>query len=131
MSIFRRMKDIEDIRPVEPKPIFQESDNIQIRMQEHPKGKVIFVSGRLDANTSSVLEIFLKKNIPDNEKSVILDFRSLEFISSAGLRVCVATKKRVKSLNLVISKTSGVYSVFDLSGIALAMNIQDTIDDIK
>ena len=47
---------------------------------------MIEVAGRIDSNTYDQLQEKLK-NVDYNEKKVIFDFRDVEYISSAGLRV--------------------------------------------
>ena len=47
---------------------------------------VLAVSGRLDTMTAPELESVIKDNM-DGVEELILDFKDLEYISSAGLRV--------------------------------------------
>ena len=59
---------------------------------KHGKELVVELKGRLDTNTSPELEKRLKEEKID-EDLVILDFKELEYISSAGLRILLSTKK--------------------------------------
>ena len=52
----------------------------------------ICLKGRLDTNTSPEFDKVIK-NEKITEDLVILDFKDLEYISSAGLRILLATKK--------------------------------------
>ena len=47
--------------------------------------------------------------------SLILDFKNLEYISSAGLRVIMKVVKQEKSVS-VINVSPEVYDIFDVSG---------------
>lgn len=62
----------------------------------HGENLVISLNGRLDTTTSVLLDKqFNDINISEN--LVILDFKELEYISSAGLRVLLAIKKKLDS----------------------------------
>ena len=50
------------------------------------------VSGRLDTTTAPELDAALKEALP-GVKELVLDFTGLDYISSAGLRVLLATQK--------------------------------------
>ena len=54
------------------------------------------VEGRIDTITSQELEESLNENL-ENINSLTLDFEELEYISSAGLRVLIATQKKLKA----------------------------------
>lgn len=56
----------------------------------------IILKGRLDTVTSAELQAALDKE-EINEKLVVLDFKELEYISSAGLRVLLSLKKKLSS----------------------------------
>ena len=76
------------------------------------------LKGRLDTNTSPELEKAIKdENI--TEDLVILDFAELDYISSAGLRVLLSTKKNLDSLgkSLEIHNINDVVKeVFNVTG---------------
>jgi anti-sigma B factor antagonist len=93
--------------------------------KKHEDGRWLYtVSGRLDVNTSPDLQKDLEENITGSE-DVVFDFSELKFISSAGLRVLVFTKKKlgengtviIQGANefvLEILETTGLRSVFDI-----------------
>lgn len=54
---------------------------------------VVTLVGRLDAATSPRAEEALKPLLASAPKNVLLDLAGLEFISSAGLRVFMSTRK--------------------------------------
>ena len=57
-------------------------------IEENQGGINIFkLNGRLDSNTSQGFEKKIFQAIDDGSKSMIIDFKDLEYISSAGLRV--------------------------------------------
>ena len=61
------------------------------------KELIVELSGRLDTTTAPILEKTIGGNSCDVEK-LILDFKGLEYISSAGLRVVLNTQKKMQQL---------------------------------
>ena len=85
----------------------------------------VALEGRLDTMTSPELESFLKEAL-EGADSLVFDFSKLDYISSAGLRVLLATHK-------VMSKKQGmklihlnevVKEVFDVTGFADILTIE-------
>jgi anti-sigma B factor antagonist len=56
---------------------------------------VLAVTGRVDAATAGALETALNDQISNGSRKIILDLTSLSYISSGGLRVLLATAKRL------------------------------------
>lgn len=75
------------------------------------------LEGRLDTNTSPLLEAELKRSIDGVEK-LVFDFAKLEYISSAGLRVLLSAQKVMNRQGEMIIKNvnSEVMDVFDVTG---------------
>lgn len=124
MSIFKSLRDVKKKAEIIDS---SEDDEMGFYLTETGKGKVIRVTGRLDANTAPTLEGHLERHLLENEKKIIFDFRNLDFISSAGLRVCVKAHQK-SELTLIMSKSAPIYKVFDMSGIALTLKIEEQID---
>jgi len=81
------------------------------------------VEGRLDTNTSPELEGELKF---DDVNEVVFDFSSLEYISSAGLRVLMSTQKAMMACGgkmSIASPNEMVKSVFDITGMSSIFTI--------
>ena len=76
----------------------------------------IAVEGRVDASNAADAEkkIFEIKNANPN-KHVVLDAESLEYVSSAGLRVILKLRKEAPKL-AIINVIPEVYEVFDMTG---------------
>ena len=65
---------------------------------KHGDNLVIELTGRLDTITSTELADAVAKEII-TENLIIIDFKNLEYISSAGLRVLLALKKQFSEEN--------------------------------
>lgn len=66
-----------------------------IEIKKQDKETVIEIGGRLDTITAPALEKTIGENI-DSSRTLILDFKSLEYISSAGLRVLLGAQKKIQ-----------------------------------
>ena len=90
------------------------------------KDLTVEVEDRVDTITSQELEKELNKEL-DNITSLTLDFTKLEYISSAGLRVLIATQKKLKSKDvpLVIKNINEtVNEIFGMSGFDKILTIE-------
>lgn len=104
---------------------------MEVEGVKNDKATVIKVKGRMDAVTAPDFERECAKWVNGGEKVVILDFKELEYISSAGLRSILAMGKKLKSQSgkLLFCNMSGmVRGVFDISGFASIFPIHDTLE---
>ncbi len=60
---------------------------------EANNGKRVSIAGSLDSNTAPQLQQSINAEIDDSVSTTIIDFKDLDFLSSAGLRVIFKTKK--------------------------------------
>ena len=85
----------------------------------------LVLEGRLDTITSPQLEEALKERLEGVQK-LVLDFKALEYISSAGLRVLLMAQKVMnKQGTMVIRNVNETISeVFDITGFADLLTIE-------
>ena len=85
----------------------------------------IEVAGRLDTITAPVLEKTVNENV-DGTQTLILDFKGLEYISSAGLRVLLGAQKKMQKVGSM--KLTGVceevMEVLEMTGFADILTIE-------
>jgi anti-sigma B factor antagonist len=102
-------------------------------IEEIKSGINIFkLNGRLDSNTSQGFEKKIFQAIDDGSKSMIIDFKDLDYISSAGLRVILkATKalKREEGKMMLCDMQDYVKEVFEIAGFDSFLPIVGTKDD--
>ena len=104
---------------------------MDISTRKDGKSVVVSVSGKLDAVTSSAYEKKLNELISGGEKSIVVDFSALEYISSAGLRSILATSKTLKAGGGKIALANikaGVKEVFDISGFGTIFPLHDSVE---
>ena len=83
------------------------------------------LAGRLDTTTAPPLEAEMQASIPGVEK-LVMDFAALEYLSSAGLRVLLASHKAMsKQGKMVIKNVNETISeIFDVTGFSDVLNIE-------
>lgn len=83
------------------------------------------LGGRLDTTTAPELEKAFEENM-DVSKDLILDMKELEYISSAGLRVLLAAKKKMnQSGKMKLTGVSDeVMEVFEITGFSDILTIE-------
>ena len=99
---------------------------MNITKEYNEKELTLKVEGRIDTITSQDLD----KEINDemgNFDSLIIDFSDLEYISSAGLRVLIATQKKLKDDNvpfIIKNVNDSVNEIFKMSGFDKILKIE-------
>ena len=98
---------------------------MKIEIKRNAQEVVIEVEGRLDTITAPTLDNTINENIHDL-KTLILDFKGLEYISSAGLRVLLSTQKKMQKLGSmrVRSVREEIMDVFEMTGFADILTIE-------
>lgn len=96
-----------------------------IEIKKNENETVIEVVGRLDTITAPVLEKTIGENI-GGIQSLVLDFKGLEYISSAGLRVLLGAQKKMKNSGCMklISVCEEVMEVLEMTGFADILTIE-------
>ncbi len=89
---------------------------MNIKSKKEDKKTTIFISGRVDTNTAPELLEFLKGAMPGVEE-LVLDFKELEYISSAGLRVILFAQKTMNAQgSMVITNVNeDIMETFELT----------------
>ena len=85
----------------------------------------VAITGRLDTTTAPQLEAEFKQNITGVEK-LVLDFATLEYLSSAGLRVLLAAQKVMNKQGEMIIKNVNetINEIFEVTGFIDILTIE-------
>ena len=96
--------------------------NIEKKIAENT---LVSLTGRLDTTTAPELEAVLDELMPE-AKELVFDLESLEYISSAGLRVILKAQKTMnqKGNMKLIHVPDSVMEVFDITGFADFLTIE-------
>ena len=90
------------------------------------KELTLAIEGRIDTITSQELDEEINVEL-GNFDSLIMDFSDLEYISSAGLRVLIATQKKLKADNIpfiIRNVNDTVGEIFRMSGFDKILKIE-------
>lgn len=98
---------------------------MEISKKQNEQTLELTLVGRLDTTTAPKLEAELKSSL-DGVKYLMLDFKQLEYISSAGLRVLLTTQKQMnKQGEMVICNVNEeVGEVFEITGFSDILTIK-------
>ena len=96
-----------------------------IEIKRNAEETIIELAGRLDTITAPSLDKAISNNI-EGVKSLVLDFKNLEYISSAGLRVLLSAQKKMQKIGAmkVINVCEEVMEVFEMTGFADILTIE-------
>ena len=98
---------------------------LNIGNEKNGEKLTVTLEGRLDTTPAPELEESVKANI-EGVKELIFEINALEYISSAGLRVLLATQKIMnKQGNMVVrNATEEVKEIFEVTGFYDILNIE-------
>jgi anti-sigma B factor antagonist len=90
----------------------------------HVETHLISLSGRLDASQAEKASTVLN----DMQETVTLDFKDLEYISSAGLSIILVTQKRLKDNDqevIIKNMNRHIREIFRYAGFDQIIRIDD------
>lgn len=93
---------------------------------------IISIEGRLDAYTSVDLEESINELIDAGNLQIIVNFDKIDYISSSGLRVMLATLKQLKQVHgdvKLCCLKSYIREIFDIAGFTQLFEIYEKEDD--
>jgi anti-anti-sigma factor len=105
---------------------------MEINLKKERNTIIIAVKGRMDAVCATDFDQALEEQIRTGENQFILDFSSLEYISSAGLQCILAVAKNLeaKEGRIVLAALRGtVNEVFEISGFNTMFSIFESVED--
>ena len=90
-----------------------------IEIKRNAEEIILELTGRLDTTTAPALDKTINENLGE-VKSLILDFKGLEYISSAGLRILLSAQKKMQQIGTMTVKNvcEDVMEVFEMTGFA-------------
>ena len=99
---------------------------MNITIRDEGDIKVILLNGKLDTNTTPTAENEINAVIEGGANKLLINFEQLSYISSSGLRLLLATAKRLKGSGgdlRVCSLNEMATEVFEISGFASILNV--------
>ena len=105
---------------------------MDIKTAEAGDVSVLELAGHLDTNTSPDAESAINALIDGGATKLLINFSALEYISSAGLRILLATGKKLKAAGgdlRICSLNDTVQEVFDISGFSSILAVSKDQDE--
>ena len=93
---------------------------MELQVTDHKRASVLAVTGRIDGSTAGDFEAALTELTDAGQNNIILDMSDVDFVSSAGLRVLVNTRKAVNAAGgkIVLAEPSQqVIETLDIAGL--------------
>mgnify|MGYP001826694152 FL=1 len=87
---------------------------------------VVMLNGKLDTNTTPAAESEINALIDAGASKLLVNFEQLSYISSSGLRLLLATAKRLKASGgdlQVCSLNEMATEVFEISGFSTILKV--------
>ena len=102
---------------------------LNFSIDEVEKKLIVRLDGRLDAVTTSILEKKIHTLIAENHTHILLDFLHIDYLSSAGLRLLLATTKALRAKKgalILFSIDDEVMEIIKLAGFEKVLHICST-----
>jgi anti-sigma B factor antagonist len=103
---------------------------VEITTATRDGATILSLTGRIDTATAPTLEQAINKAIDGGNRKILLDFTAVTYISSGGLRVLLATAKKLKQPGdkyaaevhkiLKLAGFTTIFSIYPSEGEALA-----------
>lgn len=107
---------------------------MNINIIEEPHFSIVQVEGELDASSSVQLDDSLQEVLNENNTSILVDFNSLEYISSPGIGVFTSRIEDCQKADIHIvlyGMKEKVFSVFKILGLDQLLPIVNTKEQAK
>lgn len=99
---------------------------MQIEQVREEEKLILKISGRLETSTAPELQSVVENEL-DGIADLWMDLETLEYVSSAGLRVLLAASKKMKARggNMIVQHVNEeVMEVFEITGFKEILNIR-------
>lgn len=93
---------------------------------------VVRLEGNLDTNTSTAAQEYLNSAMDDGASNIVVSLEKVDFVSSAGLRILLATAKRLSGTGgdlRICGLNETVAEVFEISGFSTILSVFPTEAD--
>lgn len=103
---------------------------MQVKISTQDDILIIMFEGKLDTGTATYAETETNKYIKDYNK-VIMDLSTTSFVSSAGLRVFLATAKKLMAIGgtlCICNANAVVMEVLEMSGFTTILEVRTDLE---
>ena len=99
---------------------------MEIKKEQNGENLKISLIGRLDAVTATNLDKVVQNDLT-GIKDLVMDFKELVYVASAGLRVLLMAQKKMNKQGSmkIINGSDDIKDVFDMTGFLDFLNIEE------
>jgi anti-anti-sigma factor len=108
--------------------------SVEIRLANEDDVPIVTITGRLDGFGAQQLESGLKEIVRDDTRSVIFNLAGVDYLSSAGIRVFLGLKKRLKQRGgtlALINIQEFPKSVLEMAGFNKVFDIYPSLQEAQ
>ncbi len=105
---------------------------LNITIKEVSDKIIIGLVGNLDTNTSPEAEDEINKYLEKGVTKILIDLEHTRYVSSAGLRIFLATAKKTianSGMVMLCHPNKIVKEILDVSGFSTIIVVKPTVDD--
>lgn len=105
---------------------------VDVTEEQKDNVTILRMKGRLDAISSPGAEKRVLDSINSGEHLILLDFKDIDYLSSAGMRMLLSTTKRLKALSgklVICSVNINVMDVLKMSGFDHVLDLVQTEEE--
>lgn len=99
---------------------------MEITVRDEGDTKIVMLNGKLDTNTTPTAEGEINTLLDSGASKLLINFEQLSYISSSGLRLLLATAKKLKASGgdlKVCALNEMATEVFEVSGFTSILNV--------
>jgi len=105
--------------------------SLKITLKEMNDIVIIGLDGTLDTNTSPEAEVEINKSLEKGAIKMAIDLENTRYVSSAGLRIFLATAKKMMSRSgkvILCHPNEIVKDILHVSGFNTIIDVKPTVD---
>ena len=105
---------------------------LEVKVNDVNDVVVIKLVGNLDTNTAPEAETEINSWLEKDTKKMVVDLEEAKYVSSAGLRVFLATAKKMTAAGgavMFCSPNEVVKEILDISGFSTILNIKNAQEE--
>ena len=106
--------------------------SLEIIVKEENEVVVIKLVGNLDTNTAPDAETEINQWLEKQSKKMVVSLKETKYVSSAGLRVFLATAKKMTAAGGAVkfcSPNEVVKEILDISGFSTILDVKATVEE--
>ena len=106
--------------------------SLEITLKELNNVVIISLIGTLDSNTSPEAEVEINRSLENGANKMAIDLENTRYVSSAGLRIFLATAKKMmaKSGSLILCQPNDIVKeILHVSGFNKIIEVRRSVDE--